>query len=333
MQKNYETEYKSFPEQKIPNHILNAHPFKKHILLPIYMRRFRETNWFMSTAGYPGTGKSFALLKMFSDLQVDPKTLEPNFDPEEQVVFTGMDFIKQVRKTDPIKNPGRCILFDEIEIEANSKGWDKVGQQIALAVNTMRFKQNILGASLPRETDLIKGVRSLRNSRLLTEDINFRTKQVIGKYQYVNYNLSIDTHDHLNRNPAYAYFPKMDYVDNEGNNSKIKIKQVNIGLPPKDIIKTYKRKKVDYLNNFYDSQLDFFKKEERKKQGGVGFDETYDYIKKNEDLLGYKQMGKVNPTLLANDLNISEQKATKFAKAYEVKKKIQQTKGNIYDKL
>lgn len=328
---NDEYAYKSFPQQKIPNHILNASPLKRHILLPIYMRRFRDTNWFMTTAGYPGTGKSFALLKMMSDLQVDPKTLEPNFNPEEQVVFSGMEFIKQVRKTDPEKDPGRCILFDEIEIEANSKGWDKVGQQIALAVNTMRFKKNILGASLPRETDLLKGVRSLRNARLITQDIDFKTNEVVGKYMYVNYNLSIDTHDHLNKNPAFAYYPRMEYETEDGSKASIKIKEIRVGKPQQEIIKSYKKKKADFLNDFYDKQLDYFKKEDQKRQGGLGFEDAYDYIKRNEHELGIE--GDINAVLLSDALNISTQKAKEFSKAYTTKKKIDSMRKHRYDDI
>lgn len=328
---NEEYLFKSFEGQNIPNHILDAPPLAKHILLPIYMRRFRDTNWFMTTAGYPGTGKSFALLKMFSLLQVDNKTLEPNFDPEEQVVFTGMDFIKQVRKTNQRTEAGKCILFDEIEIEANSKGWDKVGQQIALAVNTMRFKKNILGASLPRETDLLKGVRSLRNARLITRDIDFKTNEVVGKYMYVNYNLSIDTHDHLNKNPAYAYYPKYVYENEEGIKSSIKINEVRLGKPPKHIIKSYVRKKEEFLNDFYDKQLDYFRQQEKKKQGEIGFDEAYDFIKRNVNEIGVN--GQIEPILLSNELNISATKAKEFAKAYEAKKKIMAMKKHNYEDI
>jgi hypothetical protein len=323
---------KDFENQWLPNHIRDASPLKKKILLAIYMRRFRDSNWFMTTAGYPGTGKSWALLKLFWELQVDPKTLERNFDPETQVVFTGMDFIKQVRNTDPDTDPGRCILFDEIEIEANSKGWDKVGQQIALAVNTMRFKKNILGASLPRETDLLKGVRSLRNARVITKDIDFTKNQIVGKYMFLNYHLYSDTHDSQSKNAAYSMYPRMDIKDKENNNISVKIDEIRFGKPPKYIIKKYQAKKKAYLNEFYDKQLDFFKQQERKKNGGLGFEEAYEYMKNNEERLGVRAIGKVDPVLLANDLQLSKTEAKEFANTYMVKKKIQQQRGNTaYD--
>lgn len=334
MSNNYEyyTANKDFEGQWLPNHIRDASPLKKKILLPIYMRRFRDSNFFLTTAGYPGTGKSWALLKLFWELQVDPKTLERNFDPETQVVFSGMDFIKQVRNTDPDTQPGKCILFDEIEIEANSKGWDKVGQQIALAVNTMRFKKNILGASLPRETDLIKGVRSLRNARVITKDIDFKAEQIVAKYMYINYHLYSDTHDQNTRNAAYAAYPKLDHKDEEGNYLSVKIDEIRFSKPPKYIIKKYQAKKKEYLNGFYDKQLDFFKKEERKKNGGIGFEEAYEYIKKNEERLGMYAVGKIDPTLLGNDLQLSKTEAKEFANTYMVKKKIQQQRGDTtYD--
>jgi len=319
---------RKFPQQAVPTHLLEMSPLAKEILLPIFMRRYRETNFFLTTSGYPGTGKSFALLKMFEELQVEKKDFAKNFDVDEQVVFTGMDFIRQVRKTDPDKQPGKCILFDEIEIEANSKGWDKVGQQIALAVNTMRFKMNILGASLPRETDLLKGVRSLRNARLLTKDIDFSTNHIVAKYQYLDYNLGADTNLKYNRDPAKSLYPRVSTKSRDGKLFSLKINEIRVGKPSKLLIKKYKKKKVDYLNGFYDRQLDFFKKEERKRAGGLGFSEVYAYIKRNEKRLGVR--GKIEPILLADQLQISKTQARDFAKAYEAKQEIKEL-NQIYD--
>ena len=157
---------------KLPPHFAELPVVGRAIYTSIYMQRFSDMNWFGTTIGMPGAGKTTFFLKMLWELQVNPKTLERNFDPETQIVFNIKDFLNLVKKTDPVNNPGFGILYDEMELDAHSRGWGTISKQLELTVSTMRFKKNIMCASLPHEKQLLKGVRRLRNARIFCKFVN-----------------------------------------------------------------------------------------------------------------------------------------------------------------
>lgn len=312
-------------KHKIPDHIWNAPEGERQIIKPIYERRLHDMNFFITTIGKPGQGKSSALLKLFTKLQVDPKSLEPNFDVEEQVVFTSKDFLSRIRNTNPETDPGKCILFDEIEIEANSKGWDKTAYKIGLAVNTMRFKLNILGASLPREIDLIKQVRAMRDARLICDFINWNENKIHARYHILSYDQTTDTRKSTG-NDAKGYNVRYKTVTSSGMRITNKIKYVKIGRVEKSIEKKYKRMKADYLNGFYDKEIARMDSEDGKN--GIGFSKVAEWIDKHKDMVSFKD--KINPVLVQDYMNISQTQAKEFVRAYNIKKEIKDMKRDRF---
>jgi hypothetical protein len=311
---------------KIPDHIWNAPEGERKIIQPIYERRMHDMNFFLTTIGKPGQGKSSALLKLFTKLQVDPKSLEPNFDVKTQVVFSSKDFLDRVRHTNPKEDPGKCILFDEIEIEANSKGWDKTAYKIGLAVNTMRFKLNVLGASLPRGIDLIKPVRAMRDARLICDFINWKEHKIHARYHILNYNLTADTFKNKSGADAKGYNVRYKTRTSSGKLITNKIKYVKIGRVDKKIDRDYKKMKADYLNDFYDKEIQRMDKEENKQ--GLGFSSVAEWLDKNYDSVSLN--GKMNPVLLQDYLHLSLTQSKEYIRAYNIKKEIRDMKRSKY---
>jgi hypothetical protein len=95
----------------IPQHIVEMPEISRGIYSYIYCKRFEDLNYNLTTVGQPGRGKTTALLKMAWELQVDPKTLERNFDVEDQVVFTTEDFTRKIKETDQ-----RLILVELLSL-------------------------------------------------------------------------------------------------------------------------------------------------------------------------------------------------------------------------
>lgn len=312
---------------KLPQHIYEMPPGTRDIYSSIYSRRFRDTNWFLSSIGMPGCGKSTSLLKMAYELQVDAKTLERNFDPLEQVVFSVKDFARKVQATDEVNDPGKVYIYDEIEIDGNARGFDSISKQLELIVSTMRFKKNIIMVSLPHERQLLKSVRRLRNARLDCKSVNHDQRYVYAKFYNLSYDMTADTHNNTNKE-AMHYFPKVT-VNTEDGMAQAKIVAVNVEAPPKKIIKPYKKMKAEFLNEFYAQQIAYWDKQDNKKEDdGVDFSMACEFIDKYKDSLMYK--GKVEPILLADMLKISENKARSYARAYTIKKEIKLTKNSQY---
>ena len=312
---------------ELPQHIAEMPQIPRAMYSAIYNRRFNDTNWFGTSIGMPGLGKSTSLIKMMYELQVDPKTLERNFDPREQVVFSIKDFIRRVQATDGDKDPGRCILFDEIEIEANSRGWDSISKQLELTVSTMRFKKNIIGASLPHERQLLKSVRRLRNVRVFCKSVNHDQGYVYAKYHNLVYDMTADTQN-SNSKDAKNYFPRLN-LNTPNGVRPFKVVGVKIRKPPNKIIRPYKKMKVEFLNDFYARQIAHWDREDKKNEDDdVDFNTAFEYIDKYKLDLMYKD--KVEPTLLSEALKISTSKAREYARAYTAKKEIKKIKRASY---
>ena len=303
------------PTPIYPEHLMNANEVERAILKPIYHRRFIDRNFFMTSIGQTGAGKSTLCLKFASKLQVDPKTLEPNFDPKEQVVFTVHDFIEKVRTTDHVNNPGYAIVFDEIEIEGNSIGFDTLARKLAFTVSTMRFKKNLIFASMPIERQLLKQVRTLRDARANCLYVDWKYQTIVAKYQYLHYKMTADTDD-MGGNEARAYNVRYSDYNDQGYEEEKKISHIYVKPPPRKIDKVYKKMKVDFLHNWMDKQLFEWKKDENKQK--ITYSDVAEHIDKHREFLLGKR-GAVNSTALAEDLNLPITKARDYARMYSLK--------------
>lgn len=315
-------------KHEIPRYLLNAKESAREILLPIFLRRFQRSNFFLTGVGMPGSGKSIGLIRLLSLLDVDKETLQPSFNPQKQVVFTCKEFLDTVNDTNPEEHPGLGILFDEIEIEAHSRSWDSISRQIELAVSTMRFKKNILAASLPSELQLNKRVRALRNARVVFDGIDFYTKKSRARYYNLDYTQTADTHSGKYKNiEAKAYSVRYHTKDVEQSIKKV-IKKIYLRKPTDQIVYEYEKKKRTYLQGYYQKQVNEFKKQDSKDK--VTFEQAIDFIHTNKEHLGVK--GDINPTLVDQELRIGITKAKRYIKAYETKREIERIKRKRYKK-
>lgn len=314
---------KEFPT-RIPDHIESMSVVGKAIYEPIYKRRFSDLNWFMTSIGRVGHGKSTALLKMAWELQVDPKTLDQNFDVEKQVVFTVEGFVDSVKNIDQDREPGKCIVFDEIELQANSKGWDRIGQAFILTASTCRYKLPIIFASLPIEKQLLFQGRQLRDANLYCRGVNHRDRYVLARYHLMSYNLTTDTNKRLEVNPATRKAPRF-FEDIDGTIISKKISKVKVHMPPMPIIKKYKKMKNEFLKQYYEDQMKLWEKESITKQS-IDINNVFDFIDQNPEIKD-KKTGQPNPLLLEmNYEGITSSRAKEICRAYNIKKELKRNK-------
>jgi hypothetical protein len=313
-------------KNEIPDYLDNMPDAAREILMPIYLKRFQKSNFFLTGVGMPGAGKSLGLIRILSLLDVDKNTLEPTFDPIKQVVFTCPEFLDQVNATSPEQHPGKGILFDEIEIEAHSRSWSNISRQIELAVSTMRFKQNILAASLPSELQLNKRVRALRNARLVFDGIDFHTKISRARYYTLDYTQTADTHSGKYKNIEAKAYNVRYYTNDPEKSIKKVIKKLYLKKPCAEIVGKYELKKRRYLEGYYQAQVNDFKKEDSKDK--ITFEQALDFIHNNRKHLGVD--GEINATLVDEELGIGITKVKRYIKAYQTKREIERIKRKKY---
>lgn len=316
---------KEYPT-RIPEHISSMSVTGRAIYEPIYKRRFSDLNYFMSSIGRVGSGKSTALLKMAYELQVDPKTLERNFDVDTQVIFSVEDYVKSIKNIDPNKEPGKVIIFDEIELQANSKGWDRIGQAFILTASTCRYKLPIIFASLPIEKQLLFQGRQLRDANLFCRGVNHRDMYVLARYHLLSYNLTTDTNKKMEINPATRKAHRF-FEDIDGAIISKKISKVKVHIPPLKIMRKYKKMKNEFLTSYYEEQVKLWEKEDTTKQN-IDINDVFEYIDSNPEIKD-KKTGQPNPLLLEmNYPGLTSTKYKEICRAYNVKREI---KRNSYE--
>jgi len=296
----------------IPQHIAEMPEISRGIYSYIYCKRFEDLNYNLTTIGQPGRGKTTALLKMAYELQVDPKTLERNFDVEQQVVFSTEDFTKFIKNTNEKTEPGKCIIFDEIEIEANAKSWDTIGQVYALTISTCRYKKNIIFASLPLEQQLILHGRELRNARITCNYVDHNTNKINAKYENLDYKVqSKDTfggkyYSNAIATGTFFRFNKDDvpYV----------VDPIWFSMIPREIDRKYKNMKFHYLEGFYERQLGILQEQSKKKKQ-MTYGDVEKFIDANKkDLKNDK--GIIDAVLVHSFLGLPLAKAKDYVRAY-----------------
>lgn len=297
----------------IPQHIVEMPEISRGIYSYIYCKRFEDLNYNLTTVGQPGRGKTTALLKMAWELQVNPKTLERNFDVEDQVVFTTEDFTRKIKETDQKTNPGKVIIFDEIEIEANSKSWDTIGQVYALTISTCRYKQNIIFASLPLEQQLILHGRELRNARVTCNFVDHNTNKINAKYENLDYKVhSKDTYGGKYYSNAIATGSFFRFTRDD---IPYIVDPIWFSMIPREIDRKYKAMKMKYLGGFYEKQLAMLSEQSKKKKQ-LTFNQVADFIDQNKaDLKNDK--GLIDPVLVHSFLGVPLAKCKDYVRAYQ----------------
>jgi hypothetical protein len=101
---------------------------------------------------------------------------------------------------------------------------------------------------------------------------------------------------------------------------------VKIGRVDKKIDRDYKKMKADYLNDFYDKEIQRMDKEENKQ--GLGFSSVAEWLDKNYDSVSLN--GKMNPVLLQDYLHLSLTQSKEYIRAYNIKKEIRDMKRSKY---
>ena len=299
----------------VPEHILSMDPIPQAIYTHIYKKRFDDLNYFTTAIGKPGSGKTSALLRMAEVLQVD-KRGNPNFDVENQVVFSCEKFTHLIKDTNQFKEPGKVVIFDEIEVEANSKSWDVIGQTFALTTSTCRFKLNIIMASLPLEQQLILHGRELRDSRITCSHIDRDLGLIVGKFENLEYNVqSKDTYGSKYYSNSLA---KGTFFRLNNNEMEYTIDPFLFKRPSLDIEKKYKKMKYDYLAGFYEQQLKQLEEKSKKKQVTSAQD-VWEFIDKNKRELK-NEKGIIDPVLVHTYLGIPLTRAKEYTRTYDLRK-------------
>lgn len=245
---------------KIPYTIKNAQGIQQVLFYEMWRRpNLSNNNTFTITFGSTGSGKSWGDIFFGWCLDVDKNTQIHRFD-ENSIVFNPISFIKKVRRPN---HYGESIVFEELEIDANSKeSFKKETKILGKTMSLIRSKRQIIFFNLPAETQLSAEIRRLSFG-------SFHFKGVSPSQEFSNFSFEYVIHpkkaDSINKFDKYIRRIYPHYIRKVSEEKDIyqmvKIWNSKLYLPfhvPafRQLIRKYETAKKDYQNQILDEFAD-----------------------------------------------------------------------------
>ena len=290
----YDEENENLGEKIYPPHIKRNFIYRK-----VYNEVWRnDSNATFIVIGKPGSGKSVSVIKMAFDL-------DPTFSLE-RVCYNINDFLKLLDEGDSNGklHPGNVIIFDEIVTDQGAESrsaMSKTNKLMNYITASFRAKRLVVFYCLPSLNQLDKNIRDINVTgvfEVLQKDM--KTRKNFCRFQWSQY-------DAKSQN-VYRIYPRL--VSETG--LIFKIDGVWVGIPSREIIKEYKKKKTEYLNNNIHRWREIANKERKKEMGSKISDKeimSAIQLRKKDFLVG----GRINAYKIKDEFAIGAVRANQLA--------------------
>ncbi len=279
--------------------------------------------------GAPGTGKSLGSLQI-------AQTLDPNFSIEN-VIFEVEELIELLAKDKLGK--GDVAIFDEIsgskKAAYSRRAMSSTNMILSWATQTHRSLNYTLILTCPNWAMVDKDVRSLVDFVLDFKRIDFKNKRAMAMIKYVSTNrytgkIYLKYPRVILTTTAKKKQPTLFWIDKDGvkryvKNAdakppvsvKTKVVRIWLNKASEGMVKEYEAKKKRYQLKNYKDYLKILRDGD-KKTGKVSFGKQYKKaLKKINNYIDAK--GKVEPAILAAELDICRSEAYSLAKALQIR--------------
>jgi len=228
---------------------------KKDTIFVSYIKELifkKNKNFFMIVVGSTGSGKSYSALKL-------AELLDPTFTID-RCCFKAIDFMRKVKELQnqaeeqkkAIK--GKVILWDEMGVEHNAREFMTTSNRaINFFFQTSRYLNLIVIMTVPYLSFIDSASRKLCHCIAETQGINQREKQSTLKIKF------------LQVAPLTSKeYPK--YLRYKQNNKSYVLKKIGVGIPNKDLLELYEKKKRAYGSWLYEDTINKLEKAEEKNK-------------------------------------------------------------------
>lgn len=208
---------------------LNIGHFQRFVLNRIHVR---NTNYNMVFLGEPGSGKSWAGLRMASKLN-------PKFVKNPIVVFSVQDYLMMIKNN--LVKKGDVIIFDEVGVAVNKKLWWSVINRAAnLTFQTVRNRNFVTIFTTPFPDYVDSDTRKLFQ-------VFFKYKKSMDKSQmrvFSAYKIKFNDFYHKYMYSRYKF---------SVNGELLELNEVLFKKPKPDLIRKYEALKKEFQTNLYKS--------------------------------------------------------------------------------
>ena len=204
--------------------------------------------------GQTGIGKSYACIKEACDL-------DPDFNPEKQIVFSLLPIIKLLKDEEFMKKPYKPIIYEEMQITGNSRSWQsKMNKLLNMILSTYRFRNIILLVNCPFEDYIDSQAKKLFHLSIEVKQKDHKNKRVMVRAKVLQYNPK-----------KGAFYEHSLYVKHK-NGQVIKQPTYWIKKAPNNILERYEELKSEFfkkLTGDVEKELEEFEENKTKEEAGI----------------------------------------------------------------
>lgn len=225
-------------------------------------------NFLCAIVGSTGNGKSYAGLRMCEDYA---KMFNINFDPNIHVISSLKGLLKLITSDDLDKKIqfGSVLLFDEPQVEANSRNWQSdINQAFGQLISTFRNQRLVIFFAFPYLEMIDKQSRILFHGEFKVEGFDKNTKISNVKPRFLEYN--------KNRGDFYRKRLIIQFKEKGKEVMNVtKLHNWHLPLASKHIIDTYEAKKKKFTDDLNKKLLANIELQEKKDSGKDKSDEFF----------------------------------------------------------
>jgi len=242
---------------------------KNSILRYIGNRVLRNNrNFLCAVVGATGSGKSYGCLRMAEDFS---EMFDIEFDPEHHVISSLKELlilITEPKETRKIR-AGSVIVFDEPQVEGNSRSWQSdINKALGQLISTFRNQRLVVFFALPFLEMLDKQTRILFHGEFKAEGFDKNTKVATIKPRFLEYN--------KNKGDFYKKRLIVQYkTDGKSAMNVTKLGLWHIPLASKHLVDAYELKKDKFTHDLNKKLLNQLELAEKQAEGKDKSDELF----------------------------------------------------------
>jgi CRP-like cAMP-binding protein len=233
----------------------------------VKQRIAHNKNFLCCVTGPTGSGKTYTTLKLAENWDKDFTADNIVFTPEEFIALLNSGTLKK----------GSVIVADEFGVSMNARKWQSQSNEVLnYILQTFRSKNYIVLFTSPDFSFIDTAARKLFHAHFMTEGINFEDKVVRIKPYMLQ----------INQRSGDVYYKFLTpLLEGRG---EVKIAQLDVALPSKQLIKEYEVKKEIFVNKLNRDIEDKLKASKDKKEGKLEVDPL---IKRDEIIFNMRAKG------------------------------------------
>jgi hypothetical protein len=217
-------------------------------------------NFLCAVIGATGAGKSYACLKMAEEYA---NMFGIKFNPEYHVISSLKELLLLITEPEETRKIGfgSVIVFDEPQVENNSRNWQSdINQAFSQLVSTFRNQRLVVFFATPFLEMIDKQSRQLFHGEFKVEGFDKNTKIATIKPRFLEWNKK--KNDFYRKRLVIYHKVKDKSVMNV-----VKLGKWHIGIASDETIRLYESKKKRFTDDLNKKLLKNLEMQERKQEG------------------------------------------------------------------